>query len=140
MILTCNYEELTALAHGARAYLEEWESTPAPVKELSTTREAVELLLSRLDGDLSLQTLEDQIEVEQGVRAVVQLLREEVDSRVLAAHPADEDAVTAYFDFAHALTVLRKVTDVGDEMRALVELMDGGSPSERSVREFVFPD
>jgi hypothetical protein len=30
--------------------------------------------------------------------------------------------------------------DMGEEMTALVELMTGVPPNERTVREFVFPD
>jgi len=140
MILTCNYEEITALAHGARVYLEDDGGADVLLPTPGANRVAVEALLGRLGGYLSVRTLEDQRDLETGIRTVVQFLREEVDSRVLAAHPADEEAVSAYFDFAHSLSVLQRVIQMGEEMTALVELMSGDVPGERSVREFVFPD
>jgi len=140
MILTCNYEEITALTHGAQVYLEDAGGADVLLPTPGANRVEVEALLARLGGYLSVRTLEDQRDLETGIRAVVQFLREVVDSRVLAAHPADEEAVSAYFDFAHALSVLQRVIHMGEEMTALVELMGGGVPGERSVREFVFPD
>jgi hypothetical protein len=100
----------------------------------------VESLLAGLDGGFSIRTLVEQRELEQGLRAIVERLREELDTCVLATHAANEEAVSAYFDFAHALSVLGRVMDLGEEMSALVELMTGGPANERSVREFVFPD
>ncbi len=142
MILTCSYEELTALQYGARSWLDEGVSGSdrIPAVAVPGTRHAVEGLLARLGGYLSVRTLEEQEELEEGLRTVVHHLRSEVDSRVLAAHPADEYAVSAYFDFAHALSVLQRVIEMGAEMRALVELMSGGAPPDRAAREFVFPD
>ena len=139
MILTCNYEELTALQFGARECLEGW-STSGPVAAPSATRVAVESLLGRLTGNLSLSTLGEQMEVERAVHAIVQHLRSEMDLRVLATHAAAEPSVAAYFDFAHALSVLGRVTDIGQEMRVLVEVMNGGPPDEEAIRSFVFPD
>lgn len=140
MILSCSYEEVTAVAHGARAYLHDQIGSEVAVAAPTEARGAVESLLARLDGGFSVRTLVEQRELEHALRAVVELLREEMDARVLAAHAADEEAVTAYFDFAHALAVLGRVMDMGEEMTALVELMTGNPPSEQAIREFVFPD
>ena len=139
MILTCNYEELTALQFGARECLEGWP-TSGPVAAPSATWVAVESLLGRLTGNLSLSTLGEQMEVERAVHAIVEHLRSEMDLRVLATHPAAEPSVAAYFDFAHALSVLGRVRDIGQEMRVLVEVMSGGPPDEEAIRSFVFPD
>jgi len=140
MILSCNFEEITSLTYGARTYLEEGGATGSAVAAPSATRGAVESLLVQLTGDLSVTTLAEQREVERALRAVVGLLREEMDQRVLATHAADEEAVSAYFDFAHALAVLGRTVDMGREMRALVEVMTGDPPDEAAFREFVFPD
>ncbi len=139
MILTCNYEELTALGCGARALLEDQPAT-GPVAAPSATRVAVESLLSRLTEDLSLATLGEQIKVERAVQAIAEYLRAEMDLHVLATHPASEPSVAAYFDFAHALSVLGRVRDIGREMTVLVEVMTGALPDEETIRSFVFPD
>lgn len=140
MILACNYEEMTALTHGARSFLADGESEGGPVAAPSEDRGAVEALLPRLTGDLSVRTLEEQRQVERAVEVLVVHLRDEMHARVLATHPAAEDAVAAYFDFAHALTVLQRIRELGEEMRALVEVMTGRPPSARVSRTFVFPD
>jgi hypothetical protein len=140
MILSCSFEEVTALAHGARSVLYERVGATSPVAAPSATRGAVESLLAGLDGGFSVTTLVQQRELEQGLRAIVEHLREEMETRVLATHAANEEAVSAYFDFAHALCVLGRVMDMGEEMTALVEVMTGVPPNERSIREFIFPD
>lgn len=140
MILSCSFEEVSALSHGARSVLHERPVAPSAVAAPSATRGAVESLLAGLDGGFSIRTLVEQRELEQGLRAIVERLREELDTCVLATHAANEEAVSAYFDFAHALSVLGRVMELGEEMSALVELMTGGPANERSVREFVFPD
>lgn len=140
MILTCNYEEMVALNAGARAYLDSHTEFEARVAAPSASRVAVESLVDQLDGDLSLLTLAEQMDVERALRLVVNHLRSEMDERVIAAHPADEHAVIAYFEFAHALSVLGRVREIGAEMKAIVEVMTGESPSEAAVTDFVFPD
>jgi hypothetical protein len=135
MILTCNYEEITAVGDGARAYLDDKSTGDHPAARL-----AVEALLDRLGASVSLRTLSEQEEVEEGLSAVVEYLRAEVDLRVLMAHPAAEESVVAYFDFAHALSVLGRAREIGEEMAAMVEVMTGGPPDESSIDAFVFPD
>jgi len=138
VILTCNYEELTVLRSGARALLEA-RPTSGPSTP-SVTRAAIKSLLGRLTGDLSLSTLGEQMEVERAVHAIVEYLRSEMDLHVLATHPVAEPSVAAYFDFAHALSVLGRVRDIGQGMSVLVEVMNGGPQDEEVVRSFVFPD
>jgi hypothetical protein len=140
MILACNFEELTALNHGARAFLQEEGSGDAPVAAPPAVRAHVEALVPRLTGDISVRTLGEQREIERGLEAVVSHLRVEMEERVLAAHPADEVAVGAYFDFAHALAVLGRIREMGAEMRALLEVMTGEPPNRWALRNFVFPD
>ena len=140
MILDCNYEEITALTHGARSYLDEPSGAGSAVVAPSASRAAVESLLGRLRDDLSVRTLAEQRELQRGIQAVVGHLRATMDAEVMATHPAAEEAVAAYFDFAHALSVLGRVRLMGEEMSALVEVMTGAPPDEESVRSFIFPD
>ncbi len=140
MIVACNYEEVTALSHGARSFLGDEEGMGSVVAAPPSGRIAVEALLPRLSGDFSVHTLAEQQEVEKAVRLIVTHLRETMDSRVLATHAAAEEAVSAYFDYAHALTVLDRVQAVGAEMTAVVELLTGRAPSSEMRESFQFPD
>jgi hypothetical protein len=139
VILRCNYEEVEALRAGARALLGSEESASAVIAP-PASRARVEALLPRLEGDLSLFTLEELRAVQIGVDAIVEHLREEMESAVLATHPADESAVNAYFAFAHGLTVLNRMREIGEEMVAIIELVTGHAPSPEVVRSFRFPD
>ncbi|TVR50384.1 MAG: hypothetical protein EA421_17200 [Gemmatimonadales bacterium] len=140
MIVACNYEEVTALSHGARSFLGNEEGTGVAVAAPPSGRMAVEGLLPRLSGDFSLNTLAEQKEVEKAVQLIVSHLREAMNTHVLATHAAAEVAVSAYFDYAHALTVLDRVQAVGSEMSALVELLTGQSPTDDMRESFQFPD
>jgi hypothetical protein len=133
VILTCNYEELSALRSGAGAFLNSGVQA-SPVAAPSTTRVAVESLLSRLGGTFSLSTLAEVSELELGVRAIVEHLRAEVDLLVLSTHPAAEQSVAAYFEFAHALSVLGRVENVGQEMKAVIEVVTGEPADEETTR------
>lgn len=144
MILTCNYEELQALRHGADLLLQAgFAGAGEPVHELEPAeRLRVEGLRSRLDGDLSIQTLAEQGELQAAMQRVVAALRAEMDARVLVSHPADEGAVASYFDFAHALSVLGRLEEIGRAMQAMVEIVsaDGDPDDEQLAAELAFPD
>lgn len=141
MILHFNYEEIQALTAGARAYLGEvGAAESSAVLAPSESRVGVEALLPRLVGDLSLHTLAELRAVHGAVATVVELLRVQMESAVLETHAADEDAVSAYFDFAHGLTVLHRIEEMAEEMEAMIELVTGDSPSAEATRTFRFPD
>lgn len=141
MILYCNYEELRALEHGARAVLgTEIGESCAPVAAPTRARAEVEALVPRLAGDLGIQTLSELRVVRSGVAFIVACLRSEMEAHVVATHPADEVAVAAYFDFAHALSVQDRLDEMAHEMEALIELVTGSPADEASARTFVFPD
>jgi hypothetical protein len=72
--------------------------------------------------------------------AVVRLLRLEMEVHVIETHPAHEYAVAAYFDFAHAFSVLARVRQIGQEMEALIEVVTGSPATSETSRSFVFPD
>ena len=141
MILRCNYEEVEALKGGARAFLEQaGKAGHGNVLAPPEARARVEALVPRLQGDLSVATLAELHIVQIAVEAIVDHLREEMDSAVLTAHPADESAVNAYFAFAHGFTVASRVREMEAEMEAIIELVTGDTASPEAVRTFRFPD
>lgn len=139
VIVTCSYEELAALRGGAEVMLDAVPDIRVP-EAPGPTRTALELLLDRLSGDLSLSTLADQMAVEHVVGAVVAHLRSEMEACVVSGHPAAEASVAAYFDFAHALSVLERVRVVGSQMRQMAEVMTGTPVDGGTIRTLVFPD
>ncbi len=139
VIVTCSYEELNALRSGADGLLDPGPSAGA-ADTPNTTRVALEFLLTRISGDLSLSTLAEQMEAEHAVQVIVGHFRSEMELYVLSAHPAAEASVAAYFDFAHALTVLERIRVAGEEMRILVEVVTGTPADGGTIRTFVFPD
>ena len=121
VILTINYEETQALRAGARNLLSEDAEDPCAVLAPAEDKAAVLELLPRLEGDISVQNLEDLRSTERAIETILECLRVEMEMSVLAAHPADEFAVSAYFEFAHALSVACRLEEMADEMTALIE-------------------
>jgi hypothetical protein len=139
VILSCNFEELGALKQGAAALLGEGLGEGAPVAAPPEGRAVVEALLPRLSGDLAIETLAEQREVFKAVAAIVAHLREEMDLSVMATHPADEIAVASYFLYAHALAVLARLSEMGQEMEALIEVVTGEPATPEIAATFLFP-
>ena len=140
MILHFSYEELRALRTGADVFLEGEGVATGVVLAPSESRARVEALQPLLHGDLSLSTLEELWGVQTAVTAIVECLRTEMESLVVAMHAADEGAVASYFDFAHAFIVSHRIGELASEMAALIELVTGSPPTNESVRDFQFPD
>lgn len=140
MILHFNYEELTALKAGAQVFLDGDTPDRGCVLAPPESRARVEALLPRLEGDLSLSTLEELRVVQAAVEAIVECLRVEMESLVVTTHAADEEAVSAYFDFAHGFTVAHRIREMASEMEALIELMTGSAPTDGAAGSFQFPD
>ena len=140
MIVHCNFEELTALKAGARQVLDGYAPEHGMIAAPPEEREQVAALVPQLGGDFSVTTLAQQRSLLHAVSIIVGILRIEMESMVTANHPAHEGAVSAYFDFAHALSVQARLYEVGLEMEALVELVTGEPVSEEFARDFVFPD
>lgn len=138
MILHCSFEELTALNAAAERVLEAAGSgsVAAPPESLAD----IEALLLRLTGNISIDSLEDQASVQRAVEVLVQDARNRTDATILEEHPAAENAIRAYFEFAHMLTVLQRLRHMGDEMRALVELITGRPHTDEVARRFAFED
>ncbi|GMV03881.1 MAG: hypothetical protein AMXMBFR53_01630 [Gemmatimonadota bacterium] len=140
MILHCNYEEITALTAGGRSFLEREPDARGRVLAPEEGRARVEALLPRLVGDLSLGSLAEVWGVALAVDAIVEHLRAEMEAVVVTTHAADESAVAAYFDFAHALSVSHRIHEMVAEMEALIELVTGDAPDTETARSFRFPE
>ena len=96
--------------------------------------------LPPLDGDLSVETLNEVRALESGVETIIAVLRTEMDERIVATHPASESAVASYFDYAHALAVLGRIRAMREEMEDLIELVTGQPADDELERTFGFPD
>lgn len=141
MILHCNYEELRALAGAAEmlaadAAAGDASFVAAPADALAR----VERLVPRLQGDMSIETLEDQRQVQDAVAFITRTLLARLDARVIETTPANEEAVNLYFDYAHARAVLARLEQMGAEMAAILELISGGGPTEKLASSVTFPD
>ena len=142
MLVRCTFEELSALTTGAEQTLEAAAAfgggagVAAPPRELAD----VEALLARADGDLELETLAEQRSVARAIELILALLRERVDATILEEYVGSEDAIAAYFDFAHVLTVGERVRLAGEEMEAVIELMSGAPATAEAARKISFPD
>jgi hypothetical protein len=139
MILRCNFEELGALKQGANALLAGGRERGSSVAAPPEGREEVEALLPRLTGDLTIETLAEQRLVFKAVSVILSRLHEEMDLSIMSSHPADETSVSAYFLYAHALTVLARLSEMGQEMEALIEVVTGAPVTPKVAVTFLFP-
>jgi hypothetical protein len=140
VILHLNFEEIRALRAGGRALLEGAAESPSAVLAPAESLSVLEAFLPTLDGDLSLSTLDEVRRAERAVGAILEHFFVEMESAVVATHAADEQAVAAYFDWAHALTVSTRLGEMASEMEAVIELVTGEEPNEDAGRTFRFPD
>jgi hypothetical protein len=129
MILHCNFEELRALASAGETVVSAAEAASAGAVSAPAEGVArVEMLLPRLTGDFSIDTLDDQRRVRQAVSVIVNDLHSRLDQTIIEFNPAHEDAVTLYFDYGHSRSVLHRLDVIGAEMEAMVDLITGGRP------------
>jgi hypothetical protein len=141
VILNCNFEEIRALSAGADLLLDSWGTGSASVVVAPTeSLSQVALLKPRLQGAMSIETLDDQRSIRRAVAAICQSLHDRMDEMVLQYHPAHEDAVAYYFDYAHAYGVLGRIDAIGVQMTAMIELITGSEPTENTARMVSFPD
>lgn len=141
VILDFNFEEIRALSAGAELLLDSRETrssgtVAAPPEAISH----VALLKPRLNGALSIESLDEQRQVRRAVAAICQLLHDRMDEMVLQYHPAHEEAVAYYFDYAHAFGVLGRLDAMGVQMSAMIELITGSEPTDSTARMVSFPD
>lgn len=139
VILNCNFEELQSLAFGAELLVESAElPSSGSIAAPATAVAEVKLLQPRLTGSITIRTLAEQRQIRRGVAAICQELHDRLDEKVLEYHPAHEEAVALYFDYAHVMGVLRRLDDMGAEMEAMIELMTGEKPTESSAATIEF--
>lgn len=139
VILHCSFEELSALTSSAGRVLDAREGgggVSAPAGTVAT----LEMLLPELTGDLSVATLAQQQRLEAALDVVLDAARERLDELIIEQHPAAEDAVAAYFEYAHVLTVVDRLRKMGAEMRAIIEVTTGRPADEEAARTVTFPD
>lgn len=139
MILHCDFEELAALNAGARECL---AAMAGGVTQLAPEQAvgAVEALIPRLTGDIDVETLEDQESLELAIERILICLKERMDSSLLERFVGAEEAVIAYFDYAHVLTVHGRITQMGREMAGVIELMTGQPVTTDAAREVRFDE
>lgn len=137
MILHCNFEELRALTAASEAIVFD-AGAPSAVAAPHDEVEMVELLLPRLSGDVSIETLDDQKRVLRAVDFICEDLLRRLDDKIIETSPGNEDAVALYFDYGHSRTVLNRVEQMGAEMEAIIDLIAGTNPAAASG--IIFPD
>jgi hypothetical protein len=140
VILHCNYEELQALKAGGDAFHEEEGVGSSYASAMPESRARVETLLPRLVGDLAVPSLAEARDLQDALDTIVEHLLITLETAVVATHAADEGAVAAYFDYAHALSVSHRLRRLAAEMEALVELLTGEPADEEAALTFRFPD
>jgi len=138
MILHCSFEELTALDAAIERVLVAVNSggVAAPPDVLPD----LESLAPRLDGDLSVDSLEDLSSIQRAIEFLLEEARERTDTLILGEYAEAESAILSYFEYAHLLTVLERVRHIGAEMRGLIELMTGQPPTDEAAQTFSFED
>jgi len=141
VIVTFSFEEIQALRHGGDVVLaRDPGSGPVAVAAPPEARVRVESLLERLEGDLSMRTLAEQRRAQVAIGTIVRALLDRMHYEIDASHPASEPAVAAYFEYAHARTVLLRIREIGDHMTALIEVVTGAAPDDLVAESFAFPD
>ena len=140
MILRFNFEELRALASAGEAYVGGVfaGSSRGPASAPADSIARVEMLLPRLTGDFSIETLEEQRWVREAVWSLCEDLRGRMDEKIIAFSPGHEDAVSLYFEYGHSRTVLNRLDQMGAEMEAILDLMTGGR--RELAGSVTFPD
>jgi hypothetical protein len=140
MILHCTYEELTAATAGAEYVLAAEGGSGSGVLAPPEAIAVVEALLPRLTGSITMRTLDEQQTIEHALSIVLDTLHELMNRSVLEYYVGAEEAVIAYFDYAHVLTLWQRASQIGREMAAIIELVTGRPPDTETATGFVFSD
>ena len=137
MIVQLSFEEVTTLNSAVERML-----SPGDGGGVVAPPEVLAELEARLPlrGDISVDSLAKQVRLVGAVGYVMELLKRRMDALVVERYVGDDDAVNAYFDYANILTLHTRLTAVGREMRAMIQLMTGGPVTDESARSISFPD
>ncbi|HET7275735.1 MAG TPA: hypothetical protein VFI91_11275 [Longimicrobiaceae bacterium] len=141
MILFCNFEELRAISAGAELLLSgESDASGGGVAAPPEAITEVERLQPRLTASLEIATLAEQKALRSALSLICETLHTRMEDKVLEYHPAHEEAVSLYFDYAHVFAVLGRLEEMGAEMTAIIELMTGSPPTAEDMATINFPD
>lgn len=140
MILTISYEELQALHSGAHNLLEERNAAVGTLPVPRETLVQVALLEEELGSYMSIETLEEQRRIRAAVQAVCDRSHAQMEEAVLERHPADEEAVSQYFNYAHCIGVLQRLDEIGAQLEAMRSLMRGDDSDLASPAESHYGD
>ena len=138
MILHCNFEELRALMAASELIVADAYDPSPDVVASPEALGMVEHLLPRLTGDVSIETLDDQRRVQKAVDYICGDLHRRMDDKIIETNPANEEAVSLYFDYGHSRTVLYRLEQMGAEMEAIIDLISGTNPAAAAT--VTFPD
>ena len=140
MILYCTFEELAATTAGSNRLIASATGGDHPVIAPPQAVADLEFLLPLLTGDIDVTTLHEQRRMQRALTYLSADLSTRMDAAIVAQHPAAEDAVLAYFDYAHVRGMLDRVRRMGVEMEAIIELATGAAPDDAIARTFTFLD
>jgi hypothetical protein len=140
VILYLSFEELTALRSGIEHVLEADALAGHGIAAPPQIVADLEQLAPQLNGDITIETLDQQRRTRASVAYLLHEARVAMDQYILEQHAAAETAVAAYFDYAHVLNVLHKLDRMYEEMAALVQIVTGNDPDSDAARRFSFPD
>lgn len=137
MILRMSFEELTALNSAAERLRSSTDgggvaAPPELLAELETRMP--------LGGDIAVMTLGQQVRLLRAIDYVLDHQKRRMDALVVEQYVGSDDSVNAYFDYANVLTLRERLEAIGRRMRAMVELMTGGSPTAEVAETIEFPD
>lgn len=139
MILYLTFEEISALGSSAELVLASATHGGGVSAPPQFTAE-LEQFSHALTGDIAIETIEEQRRMARIVDHLLAVTRSQLDQAVLEQHAAAEEAVAAYFAYAHVLTVSRRLRAIGTEMSAIVEVITGDDPDSDQARRFSFPE
>jgi hypothetical protein len=139
VILYLSFEELAALGSSAERVLFAHAATGHGIVAPPQLIEDVEQFAQRLTGDITVSSLQDQRSLQLVVKHLLEHAHTQMQEAILLQHAAAEGAVAAYFEYAHVLGVSYRLTAIGDEMAAIVQLI-GDDPDSESGRRFSFPE
>jgi len=139
VILYLNFEELSALGECADNVLAAGgtgHGIAAPPHFIAE----VENFSQLLSGDINLASIGEQKRIQSVVTNLLAGSRSRLDRTIIEQHAAAEDAIAAYFSYAHVLTVSKRLEAVGQEMAAIVEVMTGEKADSEAAKKFEFED
>jgi hypothetical protein len=138
LILYCTFEELAASSAGGHRLLDQASAGDHPVIAPPEAHVDLDFMLPQLTGDIDVPTLHDQRRLRRALAYLVADLYLRMDALIIDQHPAAEDTVLAYFDYAHVRGMLDRVERMGAEMEAIIELATGAPADDAVARSFSF--